>query len=179
MRTPLRGSRRRLGRERPVRGTGSWPRMVRSLRATAYERRSSNTIRRSRGRAQSRRLFLEQLENRTLLAAITVTTSVDDVTPNDGSVSLREAIAAVNAGNDLGDPNITAQAPGTFGTNDTINFNIAGQGAQQINLTSALPALTKKVVINGLSQPNAAAGAPLIVLNGAGAGANVDGLTLQ
>src|SRR5437879_11499626 len=37
-------------------------------------------------------------------AIITVTTTADDITPFDGSVSLREAITASNAGNDLGDP---------------------------------------------------------------------------
>src|ERR1043166_1247105 len=47
-------------------------------------------------------------------AVITVTTTADDLTPNDGSVSLREAITASNAGNDLGDPDITAQSPGSF-----------------------------------------------------------------
>src|SRR5947208_3647517 len=59
-----------------------------------------------------------------LAATITVTTTTDDLTPNNGSVSLREAITAINAGNDLGDPDITAQSPGTFGTTDTINFTI-------------------------------------------------------
>ena len=54
------------------------------------------------------------------------------MTPNDGTVSLREAITAINAGNNLGDPDITAQNPGTFGTSDTINFNIAGSGPQRI-----------------------------------------------
>src|SRR5262245_27772396 len=60
---------------------------------------------------------LERLEDRLAPALITVTTTSDDLTPNDGSVSLREAITAINAGNDLGDPDILAQNPGTFGTN--------------------------------------------------------------
>jgi len=68
---------------------------------------------------------VEPLEVRRLLAVITVTTSADDLTPGDGTVSLREAITALNAGSDLGDPDITAQAPGTFSVNDTINFNIS------------------------------------------------------
>jgi CSLREA domain-containing protein len=95
-------------------------------------------------------------------AVITVTTAADDITPNDGSVSLREAITAINAGNDLGDPDITAQNPGTFGPLDTINFNIAGAGVKTINIGSsasasglALPAITKPVIINGYSQPGA------------------------
>ena len=50
-----------------------------------------------------------------LAATVTVTTIADDLTPNDASVSLCEAITAINAGNDLADPDITAQSPGTFG----------------------------------------------------------------
>src|SRR5215470_9507908 len=67
-------------------------------------------------------------------ATITATTATDDVSPNNGTVSLREAITAINAGNDLSDPDIAAQNPGTFGTNDTINFNIPGAGVHTINL---------------------------------------------
>src|SRR4051812_45301017 len=59
-------------------------------------------------------------------ATITVTTTADDTTPNDGTVSLREAITAINAGSGAGNTDIVNQNPGTFGTNDTINFNIAG-----------------------------------------------------
>ena len=102
------------------------------------------------------RVAVEPLEGRLLFAAITVTTAADTLAPNDGSVSLREAITAINAGNDLGDPDITAQNPGTFGTNDTINFNIPGAGVKTINVGTdasasgiALPTITKPVTING------------------------------
>src|SRR5690242_7429341 len=78
------------------------------------------------------RPLMEVLERRYALATITVTTVTDDLTPNDGTVSLREAITAMNAGNDLGDPNITAQSPGAFGTSDTINFNIPGSSPHTI-----------------------------------------------
>jgi len=81
---------------------------------------------------------LELLESRLAPATITVTTKADDLTPNDGSVSLREAITALNAGNDLGDPDITAQNPGTFGTNDKINFNIAGTSPFKL-MSAAVP----------------------------------------
>src|SRR5712691_1182465 len=98
---------------------------------------------------------LERLEDRTTPAVITVTTTADDITPNDGSVSLREAITAINAGNNLGDPDIIAQNPGTFGTTDTIKFNIPGSAPFQINVGSSasaanipLPALTKLVTID-------------------------------
>jgi CSLREA domain-containing protein len=87
-------------------------------------------------------------------ATITVTTAADDLTPNDGTVSLREAMTAVNAGNDLGDPDITAQNPGAFG-NDHIQFNIPGAGVHTITLTAPLPILTKVVQILGYTQPGA------------------------
>jgi CSLREA domain-containing protein len=102
---------------------------------------------------RSRRLFLEQLEIRSLLAIITVTSSADDLTPNDGAVSLREAITAVNASNDLGDPDITAQNPGTFGTSDAVHFNISGSGVHTISPASALPALIVPMIIDGYTQP--------------------------
>ena len=101
-------------------------------------------------------LRLEILESRLSPAVITVTTTADDLTPNDGSVSLREAITAINAGNNLGDPDIIAQNPGTFGVNDAIHFNIPGTKPFQINVGSdpsalniPLPRITKPVVIDG------------------------------
>ena len=85
-------------------------------------------------RLQSRRgafvkPVVELLEDRMAPAVLTVNTVADDLTPNDSSVSLREAITALNAGNDLGDPDIIAQAPGTFHGDlggDAIRFNIPG-----------------------------------------------------
>jgi CSLREA domain-containing protein len=126
-------------------------------------------------------------------ATITVTTAADDLTPNNGSVSLREAMTAINAGNNLGDPDITAQNPGTFGTNDTIDFNIPGAGVKTINVgTSAsasglpLPTMTKPRTIDGYSQAGASVNTLansdnaviLIELNGTGAGSGANGLTL-
>jgi hypothetical protein len=72
-------------------------------------------------------------------ATIKVTTSFDDLTPNDGFVSLREAIVAFDHGSDLGDPDI-----------------VAAQGMQAIDVGSTgngpLPALTSPVTINGFSE---------------------------
>ncbi len=118
------------------------------------------------------------LEDRLAPATLTVTTTKDDLTPNDGSVSLREAITAINAGSNLGDPDVV-NTGAAFGTNDTIRFAIPGTGAQQINLTSALPALTKKVLLDGLSQGGAGNTTPLVVLNGSGAGTGANGLDLE
>jgi CSLREA domain-containing protein len=87
----------------------------------------------------------EILEARTVPAIISVTTLGDDLTPNDGTVSLREAIAAMNAGNDLGDPDIIAQSLGGFGTNDTINFAVSGM----ISLGSALPTIDDSLALVG------------------------------
>jgi CSLREA domain-containing protein len=85
-------------------------------------------------------------------ATITVTSTADTVTPSDGSVTLREAITAIDAGNDLGDPDITGQSPGTFGVNDTINFAVPGAGVHTITPASPLPFISKTVTINGYSQ---------------------------
>src|SRR5437899_552101 len=92
----------------------------------------------ARRRSRPYRPSLEALENRWAPAVVTVTTTADDLTPNDGTVSLREAILAINAGNTLGDLDIAAQNPGVFGSNDTIAFNIpqpaGGPVVQTINV---------------------------------------------
>jgi titin len=107
-------------------------------------------------RARAFRPGLEQLETRLVPSTMfTVTTSADS-----GLGSLRQAILDANA----------SQAP------SVIDFQI-GSGAQTINLASALPTVTTQVVIDGTSQPGYA-GAPLVELNGAGAGAGANGLVL-
>jgi hypothetical protein len=96
------------------------------------------------------------MEDRTLLSAFLVTTTGDS-----GPGSLRQAILDSNAA--------------TGGTN-TINFQIPGPGVQVIAPTSPLPAITRAVLIDGLSQPGYA-GTPLIELDGSQAG-TADGLTI-
>lgn len=88
-------------------------------------------------------------------ATVTVTSTDDTVAANDAKVTLREAITAINAGNDLGDPDITAQSPGVFGTDDTVNFNIAGPGVHTITAAFSQPTLIRTVSIDGYSQPGA------------------------
>jgi len=132
----------------------------------------------------SYKLHLEVLENRLAPATIAVTTSADDLISNDGSVSLREAITSINAGNSLGDPDITAQNPGTFGSNDMIQFKIPGTGVQTIAPTSALPLITKTVKIDGRSEgvfqgTPGYSGPPLIDLSGAVSGSNANGLVIE
>src|SRR5438093_2025619 len=87
---------------------------------------------------------------------ITVNTASDDQTPNDGSVSLREAIKAIKAGNTLGDPNIASQSSGVYGTDDTIRFDIPGAGLHTIHVGSdssasgiPLPSLSRSMLISG------------------------------
>jgi VCBS repeat-containing protein len=122
---------------------------------------------------------LETLEVRRLLAFITVDTADGGpLSPGDGSVSLREAISAINAGNDLGDADIIAQSPGTFGIADQIGFDIDGGGAQTIRVTSGLPSLSKPVVLDASTQPGFA-GTPLITIDGATAAGASDGLTVN
>ena len=82
-------------------------------------------------------------------------------TNDSGAGSLRQAILDANA------------APGPA----LISFDIPGSGVQTIAPASALPAITNSVSIDGTSQPGYA-GSPLVVINGASAGASVDGLDL-
>src|SRR5689334_6243588 len=97
----------------------------------------------------------ESLEQRVLFSAIVVTTDADS-----GAGSLRQAIEQANA------------SP----SRDRIIFKI-GSGAESIALKTPLPAVTRHVIIDATTQPGYA-GAPLIELNGAGAGATADGLVL-
>jgi CSLREA domain-containing protein len=150
-----------------------------------FSKRWSSQSQRAQRRPRRFPPRLELLENRLAPAVITVTTTADDVTPNDGSVSLREAITAVNAGNNLGDPDIIVQNPGLFGTNDTIRFNIPGTLPFQINVGGSasaanipLPQITTPVVIDGSTQPGFA-GTPVIVINGQQAGVGANGFDIQ
>jgi Lectin C-type domain len=81
-------------------------------------------------------------------------------TNDSGAGSLRDALTQANASNGF----------------SLITFNIPGAGAHTIAPTSALPQLTKPIVIDGTTQPGYA-GSPLIELNGTNAGATA-GLVL-
>jgi CSLREA domain-containing protein len=85
----------------------------------------------------------------------------DDGVCDAADCTLREAINASNA----------------QGGVNTIAFQIAGAGVHTIAPTSELPTVTDPVIIDGTTQPGFA-GSPLIELNGAGAGAASDGLTV-
>jgi uncharacterized repeat protein (TIGR01451 family) len=83
-------------------------------------------------------------------------------TADSGAGSLRTGITSANSG--------------ACGPNCTINFAIGG-GQQTIALLSALPALTTPMTIDGTTQPGYSS-TPVIQLNGASAGAGVNGLHL-
>ena len=142
------------------------------------QRRPSMRVRRLGNRD-----FLESLEDRVLLAAtITVNSVADTDNPNEGFVTLREAIEIAN-GTRLVGSSETGQVVGILGTGaadrDTIAFNIQGAGPHTIAPTSKLPTITDPVVIDGFTQGGLGyTGPPLIDLNGANAGAGVNGLLI-
>src|SRR4051812_17800244 len=87
------------------------------------------------------RLMLQGLEERAVPATITVTNALDDTNTGNG-VSLREAIAAINAGANSGDVVATGAA---YGTSDSITFS----GATTISVNGQM-SITKAVTITGL-----------------------------
>ena len=82
-------------------------------------------------------------------------------TADSGAGSLRQAILDANA------------SPGS----DLISFAIPGAGVQTITPATELPTITESVTIDGTTQTGWA-GAPLIELNGAAAGATSNGLVI-
>jgi hypothetical protein len=113
--------------------------------------------RRSASETRARRpLQLEALEDRQLLAILTVMNTNDS-----GAGSFRQALM---------DANNTTANPGQ----NTINFSIATSGIQTISPTSPLPLITNPagVIINATTE-GGFAGTPLVVLDGSKAGTSV------
>ena len=127
---------------------------------------------------------IESLEDRLLMAVITVTGTGDAINATDGVVTLREAITAANSHKNIGD----VVAVGAYGTDDTIAFDIPGPGVHTIAPTSPLPVITDPLTIDGYTQPGSAPNTNpfgqglnatlLIELVGTGAGAGAAGLNL-
>jgi hypothetical protein len=96
-------------------------------------------------------------------------------TNDSGAGSLRQAITDANNNQNAG------------GAADTIAFNIAGAGVHTIQPTSALPAITDPVIIDGYTQPGSSPNTKavgddavlLVELNGANAGVSADGLRVN
>jgi hypothetical protein len=103
------------------------------------------------------KLRLETLEGRVLPTTFAVINTNDS-----GAGSLRQAIMDAN---------------GQSGTN-TISFNIPGNGVHVIQPYSPLPAVTHPVKIDGSTQHGYFKEFPQIVIKGANAGNNADGLTI-
>src|SRR5207249_4164956 len=131
---------------------------------------------------------LEALESRLAPAVITVTGTGDTIAI-DGLSTLREAITSINNQADV-NADVTLNRVGNYaslagGTPDVINFNI-GAGVQTIAPTGAEPTIIRPLTINGYSANGASANTLanadnaliLIRLDGPGAGAGADGLTL-
>src|SRR5438046_1834061 len=141
-------------------------------------------------RTRTFRPRIESLEDRLVPAVITVTGTGDTIAI-DGLATLREAITSINNQADV-NADVTLNRVGLYaslpgGTPDVINFDIAGAGAKTIAVTGvAEPTIIRPLTINGYSQPGAAANTLenadnaviLIQLDGTGAGAAADGLTL-
>ena len=110
-------------------------------------------------------MWVEVLEDRQLLATITVNTTADDTTPNS-TLSLRQAIEVsdgILAVSSLSAQE-QAQVSGAVGASNTIGFNIpttdpgysAATGVWTIAVHSALPTISSNTAtINGYTQPGA------------------------
>ncbi len=110
-----------------------------------------------RGRwRRPKRLAVECLEDRRVLATFLVTQTSDD-----GAGTLRQAI--LNANLQSGQ--------------DEIHFDIPAQVVRSIRPSSGLPVITDKVIIDGTTQPGYA-GTPIIQLGGWFAGSGVEGLRI-
>lgn len=115
-----------------------------------------NFSERVRRRRKLFRPLLEQLEDRRLLAVVTVTGPGDTIAV-DGLVTLREAITSANNNANVNADVVGIGVYGTGVNTDTINFNIAGTGVQTISPTSALPTITGPTMVDGYTQPGASA----------------------
>ena len=107
---------------------------------------TNGTSRRNRRNGQvpgRRRPRFEQLEQRHLLATLTVDSLADNMTPNDNLVTLREAIIAANTDATTDDGDIGSGA-------DTIDFAPAlFPSPQTITLTLGELPITESVTITG------------------------------
>src|SRR5262249_34246004 len=110
---------------------------------------------------QSRRLFLEQFEDRRMLTATITVNSTDDSNTRDNVLTLREAILVNNLALPV-NALTTAEQLQVVGTPDgvkanTIRFNIqtSSPGVQTIRPTTSLPPISAPATVDGYSQPGA------------------------
>ncbi|WP_406693968.1 Ig-like domain repeat protein [Singulisphaera sp. Ch08] len=116
--------------------------------------RRTDAARKSRWLVRRRELTVEGLEERCLLAVITVTVTPDFNTRDTG-LSLREAIQISNGTLAISALNAAEQAlvSGTLTSPNTIAFNIPGSGVRTIATSEQLPTITSPVIIDGYTQP--------------------------
>jgi titin len=126
-----------------------FPRLRNLLPRLLAARKQSPQQNKARKRQRSP-LSLEALEDRTVPSTFLVTSTADS-----GTGSLRQAILDANA---------TPEE-------NTITFDVNDGGVQTIRPTSALPAITRPVTIDGTTQPGFA-GSPIIVLDGSNVSGN-------
>jgi hypothetical protein len=113
--------------------------------------------------------------------AVVTVTSAADTNARDAVVTLREAIMLANGQLALGalSPQEQASVSGAPSASsfDEIRFAI-GSGPQTIAVTSPLPAVVDRLLVDGATQPGYA-GTPLVEIDGRGvAAAGTDGLVL-
>jgi hypothetical protein len=140
-----------------VRGRGTGPRKSPGKRRPREIRRSS----------------FERLEDRALLATLTVNSSLDNNTPGDGLVTLREAIIAANA-------NSTTDLGQTGSGADTIEFSPSVTGT--IALIFGEMMVTEGLTINGPGRDvltiNAQQNSRILHFRGGTGDFTINGLTL-
>ncbi len=156
-------------------------------------RRSGKVSKHSRTRSRKlrhkRSLLFEPLEDRRLLATVTVNTTSD---VNDGDTSTITALMNMPGADDLislREAIIAANMTVNAGGPDEIHFDIPDAGPHTIQPLSALPEITDAVIIDGFTQTGAAANTnPLnqpinavmqIEIDGSLAGASADGLAIS
>ena len=141
--------------------------------------KTKQSHKRKRRTPKGRRPLFEELEQRRVLAVLTVNSLADNVTPADGLVTLREAIIASNTNTltDLGETGLGADViqfgPGVSGTINltagqlaiTESVSIAGPGLSNLTIDATLSASrifridAGDVSIKGLTLTKGAAGA--------------------
>ena len=130
-------------------------------------------------RSNSRALFFEQLEDRTLLSTLIVNTTADNTTANDGMVTLREAIIAANTNSptDLGQTGVAGLDEIVF-AGAAANGTILLDGATLGDLD-----VTEDLTIDGNGAANTVIDAQqnsrIFDVSAAGTDLTVNNLTLQ
>lgn len=120
------------------------------LNRIRFSRKNRNLSNRIRAAAPRTRLLLKALEERTVPATVTVTTLADNISAGDSFVTLREAIASLNAGNDLGDTDLSGKTTGTYGVADAVIFDGALFGSPQtMTMNGTEFAIMKSMSVTG------------------------------